>query len=335
MARNRYVDISIIFIGIVLFAIVLKTFQSFMRPFAIAILLTMFLMPVIRLCSKFKIPYPVILVVLVFLTFVGIYVIGTLVATEKIVFEKKLPDYQESLKESIQLFNDKTGINIELSSIKNIFSADKITKYVTTFVQGLLSLVGEFFVALMFTIFLLPFHNKTIDNLKKQLNRTKMKKFTSALSDIEKSIQNYLYIKILISLGTALVSAGILYLFRVDFVIILAVFIFILNFIPNIGSFVAVGIAISTYLLKYGIGFDVIWLLAALTLVQIIFGNILEPMIAGDRLNISPIWIIISLFVWYWIWGIVGMIMAIPLMAVIKIILSHSSSTKELSEFFS
>ncbi|PIO05166.1 hypothetical protein COT47_05990 [Candidatus Woesearchaeota archaeon CG08_land_8_20_14_0_20_43_7] len=162
-----------------------------------------------------------------------------------------------------------------------------------------------------------------------------MKKFTSALSDIEKSIQNYLYIKILISLGTALVSAGILYLFRVDFVIILAVFIFILNFIPNIGSFVAVGIAISTYLLKYGIGFDVIWLLAALTLVQIIFGNILEPMIAGDRLNISPIWIIISLFVWYWIWGIVGMIMAIPLMAVIKIILSHSSSTKELSEFFS
>ena len=235
MARNRYVDISIIFIGIVLFAIVLKTFQSFMRPFAIAILLTMFLMPVIRLCSKFKIPYPVILVVLVFLTFVGIYVIGTLVATEKIVFEKKLPDYQESLKESIQLFNDKTGINIELSSFKNIFSADKITKYVTTFVQGLLSLVGEFFVALMFTIFLLPFHNKTIDNLKKQLNRTKMKKFTSALSDIEKSIQNYLYIKILISLGTALVSAGILYLFRVDFVIILAVFIFILNFIPNIG----------------------------------------------------------------------------------------------------
>ena len=66
-----------------------------------------------------------------------------------------------------------------------------------------------------------------------------------------------------------------------------------------------------------------------------IFGNIIEPKFAGDKLSLSPIVILLSLFTWYWIWGIGGMILAIPLTSIMKIVFSRIKVNKNIAKFMS
>ena len=101
------------------------------------------------------------------------------------------------------------------------------------------------------------------------------------------------------------------------------------------GSFVAVVFALLGYLLLHGFSGSFIILAGILILVQIIFGNILEPKISGDKLNLSPTLILLSLLIWAWVWGIIGMILAVPITATIKIILSNIKSTKKLAKLMS
>ncbi len=82
-------------------------------------------------------------------------------------------------------------------------------------------------------------------------------------------------------------------------------------------------IVLLLYLLTFGASSNAIWLFVALMAVQVLFGSILEPKIAGKRLNMSPIIILISLYVWGWIWGIIGMLLSVPLTILIMVISKH------------
>jgi predicted PurR-regulated permease PerM len=98
------------------------------------------------------------------------------------------------------------------------------------------------------------------------------------------------------------------------------------NFIPNIGSVFSVVLPSLMSLIQYGsFGYTAI-ILIVLIVTQNIIGNIIEPKIFGDRLGINPIVILISLLLWGYTWGIIGMFMSVPLTAVIKITISNSSS---------
>ena len=77
------------------------------------------------------------------------------------------------------------------------------------------------------------------------------------------------------------------------------------------------------YLVAFGASAKLIWLFLALMAVQVLFGSILEPKIAGKRLNMSPILIVLSLYLWGWIWGIIGMLLSVPLTILILIAIKH------------
>jgi predicted PurR-regulated permease PerM len=99
--------------------------------------------------------------------------------------------------------------------------------------------------------------------------------------------------------------------------------VFVLNFIPIIGSAIAVVILVLLYAVTAGFSLNVLWYFLALMAIQVLFGNILEPRIAGKRLNMSPIVILISLYLWGWIWGVVGMLLSVPLTILIMVLVRH------------
>ncbi len=134
------------------------------------------------------------------------------------------------------------------------------------------------------------------------------------------------------SAGTALLTLVVLLLFGAKFIAISALLIFLLNFIPIVGSFIAVLVVAVLYIVTFGLSGNVGWLLLALMVVQILFGNILEPKLAGKRLNMSPIVILISLDVWGWIWGVVGMFLSVPLTIMILIVVKHLRSTERAAD---
>ncbi|MEA2036232.1 MAG: AI-2E family transporter [Nanoarchaeota archaeon] len=335
MGENKLVNASIIFIAIVFLVIVLKTFKVFLRPLALAIILTLLLTPLIRLSRRLKVSFGVTMIGIVVILFVFVYLMGLLISIDAVKIDEKLPNYSRQVDNTLHYFTTVTNINVEELNLADFVNTENIIKLVKIGVQATGMFISEIFLAIIFTLFLLPTYKRMVDNFEKGLNKTSKKKLQSTLYRTEESIRKYLGTKSLVSFGTALVSAIVLLLFRADFVLIIALLIFLLNFIPNIGSFIAVFLAVISYLLKFGPASSVLWLAALLILIQVIFGNILEPKLAGAKLNLSPIVIIISLFLWYWVWGIVGMILAIPIISILKIVLEQSDSTKHLAKLMS
>jgi predicted PurR-regulated permease PerM len=225
-----------------------------------------------------------------------------------------------------------------------------------------LSIVASGLLTLFFFIFISSGHNQifeairmryvekgvksTIEQMKKQLKQGKDVNYSGyeenealetltiqrelrlrkTFKDITERVQRYIITKFLISLTVGLVVGIILRLFNIEFFIIWATFAVLLNFIPNIGSVIAVILPSLMALVQYESFGYAILVAVVLIIVQNIIGNIIEPKIFGDRLGLNPLVILLSLLLWGYIWGIIGMFLSVPLTAIIKIIFSNSTS---------
>ena len=146
------------------------------------------------------------------------------------------------------------------------------------------------------------------------------------LRSVFESVQRYMWIKSVISLCTALACYAVLRAVGVDFAETWALLVFVLNYIPNIGSILAVAFPAIIALVQFDTLGPFIILLGSLTAIQLTIGSIIEPMLMGNSLNISPLAIILGLAFWGTLWGIVGMFLSVPILVVILIVCAHVPS---------
>lgn len=203
----------------------------------------------------------------------------------------------------------------------------------TSIVSSLSGIVANSAVVLVYVIFFLMedvAYKVKIDDLFPQKGH-QYKKFMDNLQSISDSIRYYIGSMTTISLFTGAISYVILLIMNVEYAFLWAFLIFILNFIPYIGPlissiFPAIFAVITTgHLLQF------IYVFAAMEGIQIIIGNFIQPMVMGKGTNLSPITIIVALAFWGMLWGIVGMILAVPIMAVVVIVCSQIPSTRFLA----
>ena len=161
------------------------------------------------------------------------------------------------------------------------------------------------------------------------------KKFMNNMMQISNSIRSFLWQKTLISLITGVASYVILLIMGVEFAFLWAFLIFIFNFIPYIGPlFSSLFPAIFAVLITSDL-MQFVYVFAAMEGVQIILGNFVEPMMMGKGTNLGPVTVIVALAFWGMIWGMVGMILAVPVTAVLVIILSQIPSTRYIAVLLS
>ena len=140
------------------------------------------------------------------------------------------------------------------------------------------------------------------------------------LERITQELQTYLGTKTLISLVTGIIINLLLVFFDIDFAVLWAVLAFMLNFIPSVGSTVAGIPPILIAVLKFDSLMPAVWIAICITLINILLGGFVEPRLMGQRMNLSPLLVILSLLFWGWLWGLTGMALAVPIMATIKIV---------------
>ena len=147
-------------------------------------------------------------------------------------------------------------------------------------------------------------------------------------ADVETRIKQYLVTKILLSAATGLLVGLILLVLGVDLWLIFGLFAFLLNFIPTLGSIIATLLPLPIVMLDPNISSLVAVLAIALpATVQGVIGNVLEPKMMGQSLQLHPIAILMALIVWGMLWGIIGMLLAVPMTASVKIMLERSEVT--------
>ncbi|MFZ0390139.1 MAG: AI-2E family transporter, partial [Calditrichia bacterium] len=160
-------------------------------------------------------------------------------------------------------------------------------------------------------------------------------RIAAVLKNINRQIQKYLITKTLISLTTGILFGVALTLFDVEFALIWGLLAFLLNFIPNIGSIIATVLPLSIAFIQDTNFGHLFWIALVLIGIQIVVGNLLDPRIVGRSLNLSPLVVLFSLMFWGWIWGIVGMFLAVPISVIIKIIFENIESLRFISVLMS
>lgn len=147
---------------------------------------------------------------------------------------------------------------------------------------------------------------------------------------IQESINTYVVVKTGVGLGTAGITAIILFIFGIDLWFTWALLTFILNYVPYIGSLIA---TIPPLILGFVTLSPVGWFIMLILLVsnQQLWGSIIETKWAGRALDISPVLLLLTTAYSYWVWGILGMVLVVPFTVIFKIVLENIEPTRPIA----
>lgn len=332
---QRLTAFSLTFFSVYLVFYILIAAQSFFVPLLIAIVIAYFVISIAEGLRKISIlgwRLPRALAFLAsFLLLLGIvYLVFTLVSSNVFSIIETAPVYQEKFKNLIHVFFEKIGR--PLPDISRKLEEIDLTSLLTQVVLVLTDLAGRAGMIGIYVIFLLIeyhyFDKKLMALFKSDKGKESAKKI---ISKIASQIQSYFRIKTLLSALTAFSSYMLLVWVGVDFPGFWALLIFLLNFIPTIGSIVATIFPILLTLLQFGTLLPFFVVAVGLILIQFLIGNVLEPRIMGKQFNLSGLVIILSLTIWGQIWGIIGMLLCVPLLMITSIILANFPQTRSIA----
>lgn len=331
---ESFIVFCLAFISLIFFVYILYIGAPLIIPFIIAILLSFIILSISGFYQR-TLSFPKYLSFPLSLITLGVifYIIWQIINTNIDAIIRLAPLYQEKLIRIIdtyaELYNLETNILSEQFfsniSFSDIFSS--VTSIVASFVRS----AGTIF---FFTLFIL-LESKSFTRKLALITWGEKSTFFQALYQIQSDIKSYFVVKTLVSLATGFISWVILFFFWVDFFIFWAFLIFMLNYIPNIGSIVAVFFPVTFSLVQFESLSLTLTLLIVITWVQILFWNAIEPKLMGNRLNLSPLVILVSLIFWGSLWWPIGMLLSVPLMVMINITLAHIKSTRPIAVLLS
>ena len=286
--------------------------------------------PVLWLEKK-RVPYSLaIIMVLVSMAMLIIF-FGGIIGNSLASFKNDALGYEDTLKQNVFLFIDnlnKAGADINTQQLTDLLDPGKILNFTAAAIGEIGGVLSNSLVIVLITIFMLlegkSFALKALV-IEKQ-NGNSLKYFDI----IGQNIRNYLSIKTVISFITGLLIWICLLIIGVDYAILWGLVAFLLNFIPNIGSLFAALPTMLLALVQLGVG-GMVWTGVAYLVVNVVMGTIIEPKVMGIGMGLSTLVVFLSLIVWGFIFGIVGMFLAIPLTMAIKIMLEQNSRLKWIS----
>ncbi len=245
------------------------------------------------------------------------------------------PQYQPNIDSIMTKIGDLFHVNVQ-QSIESALSNFDFGATLSSMLNGVSGILGNAFMIIIYALFIFLEESSFTLKLKKVLSKQEQyDRFYTVLKKIEVSVFDYLRLKTLVSLLTGLFSYFVLMLVGIDSPIFWAFLIFLLNYIPTIGSLVATLFPAIFSLIQFGEFTPFLIVLVAVGAVQVIVGNVIEPRIMGKTLNLSPLVTILALAIWGQIWGVVGMVLSVPITVIMVIIFSQFSSTKKVAMLLS
>ncbi|MBK9244534.1 MAG: AI-2E family transporter [Burkholderiales bacterium] len=249
------------------------------------------------------------------------------------------PQYQQSLLAAIQRAAVYLGVETEPSwntLRQDLLAQVNLQRLVGSLLASLGSIVVTFVVVFLYAAFLLlerRFFETKLANLSDDPAR--VARIRQVIEAINRRIGSYLALKTLLSLLLGLASYGVMRLFGLEFAALWAVLAAFLNFIPYVGSVLGVLLPGLMAVVQFeDIGL-ILTLLLALTSVQFVIGNFLDPYLMGNSLNLSPFAILVSLALWSELWGVPGAFLAVPITAIAAIVFSAFPGTRPIAVLLS
>ena len=333
MSASRTLNVLLILIAIVFILVVTK---AYLIPFVLALLVWYIIREVREFLQKssfIKRRFPTWLqntlaFILIALT-IGLAI--ELLENSARNFSTVIPSYQANIEKLNGVIKNRFDFDL-LQTLSDRALEMDFESFISPIVNSLSSLLGDFFMIILYVVFLLLEESTFRKKLPLMFgDNSRYGTITSILEQIDTSFGRYISLKTFVSILTGLLSYFILLLIGVDSPVLWSFIIFLLNFIPSIGSLIGTLFPVAIAILQFGAFLPGLYVLLGVGVVQVVIGNVVEPRIMGNSLNISPLVVIISLIAWGAIWGIVGMVLSVPIMVMLIIIFAQFPSTEDIA----
>ena len=321
LENNRIITGSLFIIATVAVAFILNFAQPFLVPLVIALLIRILVDPIIDYQINFLNIHRIVAVfvslcLIIFLFIIIVPFIGSSVIT----FLQSADDYNNKVLILVDIGISRLrefNIEIDRESIRSSLNTLPLLDWASTILSNSANFITKFVLVIIMTLFLLL--GKKSKNTSPEWN------------DIIGHVKKYIFTKFITSSITG-VSAGLIYWFLgLELAFIFGSLTFLLNFIPVVGSIIAVLLPIPIAVLQFTDLSSILLIIFLPVFFHLIIGNIIEPKIFGDAFGLHPITIILSLIFWGMIWGIIGVLLAAPLTAIIRVTFERFNSTKQIA----
>ena len=328
-------DIGYYFIVMASVVIVLagaKSASEIVVPFLLSFFIAIILSPAYDFFNKKGLPNALSLTIVISSFIVFLILVAKLIGSSVQEFSSNIDFYNQQLSDIFSKFTDfltKIGIELHYEDIANIINTKQIMNFSTTLIKSIGSIFTDGFVILLTVVFMMLESKYFIYKLEYASSGN------SAIKHIEEifnRIKEYMVLKALISLLTGFIVWVALTIIGTDYAFLWAVLAFILNFIPNIGSIIAAVPAVLLTLVQLGT-ISALVVSGIYVAINVIIGSVIEPKVMGKGLGLSTLVVFLSLLFWGWLFGMVGMLLSIPLTIMAKIIFNANENTRCIAVF--
>jgi AI-2 transport protein TqsA len=314
--------------GFVIVVAGMRAAGSILVPFLLAAFLAVICAPPVFWLQRRRVPAPLAVAIVAAGILAAELVVAALVGASIDDFYRALPGYQMRLQEEmVGLLGllDRFGIDAPDRSLIQQIDPGAVMRLVATMLSGFGGVLANTFLILLAVIFMLLEASGFPAKVHAAFGAGDA--VLGPLRRFADSLKSYLAIKTVVSLLTGVSAALALWLLGIDFPLLWGLLAFLLNYVPNIGSIIAAVPPALLGWIQFGLG-RALMVAAVFLVINIIYGNIIEPKFMGRGLGLSTLVVFVSLVFWGWVFGPVGMLLSVPLTMSVKIALETNENTR-------
>jgi predicted PurR-regulated permease PerM len=331
-----YAKIILLLFGLLALLVLLYVAKGIIIPLVFAVIIAIVLHPVVNFFVRLKINRVVAIIIALFLTFSIIVAFGVLLFSQASRFSESWPllvdKFTEILNQTITWASGYFDINPHKihdwiaetkSELINTSSAG-----IGQTLLGVGSAVVVLFLVPVYVFMLLFYHPLLIDFVRKLFGTGNQSRVSEVVTQIKTVIQRYLIGLIIEVVIIAVLETATLLILGIEYAILLGIIGALLNLIPYIGGLVAVALPMMVALVTKSSGWYAIYVLIIYYIIQLIDNNYIVPKIVASKVKINALFSIIVVIVGNALWGIPGMFLSIPLLAIVKLVCDHIEPLK-------
>lgn len=308
----------------------LKAAGTLLLPFLVAVFLSVLVAPMVLWLERRGVPVVLSALVVMLAVFAGVAAFAGLVTTSMIGFDDALPRYERALLQMTDAtiaWLEARGLSVDEGVWLEHFDPGSVVALVGVFLSGIVTALSNLALVLLTVFFVLLEVAGFPRKLRAAVGdpNADLRPF----AEIAVELQRYLWMKTAMSLLVGVLVYVWLALLGVDFPVLWGLVAFLLNYVPNVGAFVAGLPPLLVATVQPEIGtFEIVLIIVGFTAIHTVVGNIVEPQMFGRELGLSPLVVFLSLAFWGWVWGPVGMLLSVPLTMIVKLLLERAEDLR-------
>jgi len=332
--KAKWLRIGVGILVLFLAGVFLRLARPILVPFAMALLISFAVSPALDFLVRRKVPKALALILILIFSFAILYLLGMVFYSGGKSLASELPSYTEMVR----------GF---LARIDSLVPDPRLKVGLTEWIQGLnigqagtflLSALGPFFsfmsdllLIFVFMTFILAGRGRLVRKFEEAFPASEASTLSRTAVRMDCEIQKYLAAKTLTNLLIGILVAAVLSILGVRFAVVFGVLAVIFNYVPTLGAVVSVALpALLFMFLEGGLTLKVVLVVVLLTAIHLALTRLLERRLMAKELRLSPLLVLFSLFFWAWLWGIPGMILAVPLLTATRIFFDNVPSLRFL-----